>query len=231
MMAVDILPASVPLDASRHFSKALEPYLAALIEEESNSQNHANTTKETSHQAALTRATIASAGVLAPKHSWLQYAVDQVDKAPPAQAATSASEPSSVTDSDVNTSDAVSPSGASSKPLQPTRRIKKKILMLGSGMVAQPVVDMIALNEGVELVIGKFYLFCRYLVFFSNTAFVDQQVIPFWNFKTSQDHISMLNTWSLMFRNLSRMWISSAMQMLSSGLFVFHSFSCYMRKK
>jgi alpha-aminoadipic semialdehyde synthase len=154
MMAVDILPASVPLDASRHFSKALEPYLAALIEEESGGHTHSNTTKEIPHQAALTRATIASAGVLAPKHSWLQYAVDQVDKAPPA--ATAGSEPSSVADSDVNTSDAVSSSVASSKP---ARRVKKKILMLGSGMVAQPAVDMIALNEGVELVIGKLYIY------------------------------------------------------------------------
>lgn len=159
MMAVDILPASVPLDASRHFSKALEPYLAALIEEEGG--GHSNTiAKETPYKAALARATIASAGVLAPKHSWLQYAVDQVDKATPAPAATSDSEPpSSVVDSDVDSSDAASSSVAASKPLQPTRRIKKKILMLGSGMVAQPAVDMIALNEGVELVIGKFYLF------------------------------------------------------------------------
>jgi len=166
MMAVDILPASVPLDASRHFSKALEPYLVALIEEESGSHDHANTTKETPHQVALTRATIASAGVLAPKHSWLQYAVDQVDKAPPAPAAASDPEPSSVTDSDVNTSDAASSSVAASKPLQPTRRIKKKILMLGSGMVAQPAVDMIALNEGVELVIGKFFSFFVHILFF-----------------------------------------------------------------
>ena len=162
MMAVDILPASVPLDASRHFSKALEPYLAALIEEEGGSRADANTTKETPHQAALTRATIASAGVLAPKHSWLQYAVDQVDKVPPTLAAASDSKPSSVTDSDVNTSDAASSLVASSKPLQPTRRIKKKILMLGSGMVAQPAADMIALNEGVELVIGKFFFFFKF---------------------------------------------------------------------
>jgi len=166
-MAVDILPASVPLDASRHFSNALEPYLAALIEEESGGR--ADSTKQTPHQAALTRATIASAGVLAPKHSWLQSAVDQVDKSPPAPApvATSDSEPSSVGTSDANSSNAPpSSSVAADKPLQPTRRIKKKILMLGSGMVAQPAVDMIALSEGVELVIGQFFLFVYILFLF-----------------------------------------------------------------
>ena len=156
-MAVDILPASVPLDASRHFSNALEPYLAALIEEESGGR--ADSTKQTSHQEALTRATIASAGVLAPKHSWLQSAVDQADKSHPAPVATSDSGPSSVGTSDANSSNAPPSSVAADKPLQPTRRIKKKILMLGSGMVAQPAVDMIALSEGVELVIGKFCSF------------------------------------------------------------------------
>lgn len=218
MMAVDILPASVPLDASRHFSKALEPYLSALIEEEG--VGHANTTtKETPFQAALTRATIASAGVLAPKHSWLQHAVDQVDKATPAPAATSDSELSSstVADSNVNSSDVASESVAAGKPLQPTRRIKKKILMLGSGMVAQPAVDMIALNEGVELVIGKFFFNFRAEVKANGQAF-DQQVTPSWNFITSQDRISMLNTWSLTSRNLPRMWILSAMRMSSLGL-------------
>ncbi|KIM44362.1 hypothetical protein M413DRAFT_443357 [Hebeloma cylindrosporum] len=183
MMAVDILPASVPLDASRHFSDALQPYLMALIGDKvgtssaMESSTSASSSPSSSYLAALRRATIAEGGVLAPKHSWLQSAVDQVvEKAASASADVDATpaattvaavadvEPSSgvITASDVDSSvdgaassSSSSSSVAASEPLQPMRRINKKILLLGSGMVAQPAVDMIASHEGVELVIAS----------------------------------------------------------------------------
>ncbi|KAK0445000.1 Saccharopine dehydrogenase-domain-containing protein [Desarmillaria tabescens] len=69
MMAVDILPSSIPLDASRGFSRALVPYLEALI---------ASYKGDTSGDRieALNRATIANKGELAPQHQWLQERVD-----------------------------------------------------------------------------------------------------------------------------------------------------------
>jgi alpha-aminoadipic semialdehyde synthase len=157
MMAVDILPASVPLDASHHFSNALEPYLAALIEEETAALmggHNANNATSESYQTALTRATITSAGVLASKHMWLQPKVDQTHKTP----ALTATSDSNASSADVNNSSLPSSSHPEKERTSSfARRTKKKILMLGSGMVAQPAVDMIAVNEDVELVVGKFF--------------------------------------------------------------------------
>ncbi|KAF7314386.1 hypothetical protein MKEN_00911300 [Mycena kentingensis (nom. inval.)] len=62
MMAVDILPAAIPYDASQHFSRALAPYLDSLID-------HYQTGAPLG--PALERATIASEGRLAEKHEWL----------------------------------------------------------------------------------------------------------------------------------------------------------------
>ncbi|SJL06912.1 uncharacterized protein ARMOST_10254 [Armillaria ostoyae] len=69
MMAVDILPSSIPLDASRGFSRALVPYLESLIASYSGDNSG-------DRIEALNRATIVNKGELAPKHQWLQERVD-----------------------------------------------------------------------------------------------------------------------------------------------------------
>ncbi|KAH7905556.1 Saccharopine dehydrogenase-domain-containing protein [Hygrophoropsis aurantiaca] len=130
IMSVDILPSSVPLDASQHFCKVLMPYLRALIGE------HRGTTGAEDLKNALDIATIARGGVLQGKHAWLNDPVDAWRKS---AASTSAS---TVTHSPATLA----------KPLGVK---KKKVLMLGSGMVAGPAVDQICKRRDVELLVGS----------------------------------------------------------------------------
>ena len=75
---------------------------------------------------ALDRATVAIGGALTEKHQWLQQGVDKwrTEKAQAVQPAAS------------------------------TSLKKKRVLLLGSGMVAGPAVDHIAQRKDVELVVG-----------------------------------------------------------------------------
>ena len=135
-MSVDILPASIPLDASKSFSSALEPYLISLID---------STTIPTFNGTLppdLERATIASRGELGDKHKWLQPSVDIFRK-------TSQEEETAVP----NERFLESTNLCETEPTAITSR-KKRILMLGSGMVAAPAVDLIAQRSDVELIIG-----------------------------------------------------------------------------
>ena len=143
IMSVDILPASIPLDASKSFSSALEPYLTNLI-------NYTSKPKfDGTLPPDLERATIASKGVLADKHKWLQPSVDKFREVPDEMSSKSA-EPS----------DEMSLESAEPSETNPTTTPtagytrKKRILMLGSGMVAAPAVDFIAQRGDVELIIG-----------------------------------------------------------------------------
>ncbi|KAF8646029.1 hypothetical protein AX16_007454 [Volvariella volvacea WC 439] len=130
VMSVDILPASIPLDASKHFSKALKPYLNSLID----SYTVGSSTGEASR--AIDRATIARHGKLLEKHQWLQPAVDKFYGIS-TQQATLAPSPTE------------SPAKTSGAPP------KKRILMLGSGMVAGPAVEEIASRSDLELLIAS----------------------------------------------------------------------------
>lgn len=135
MMSVDILPASLPLDASTHFSNVFLPYLESLIE--NYSSGHCD-----EYSSALDRATIAAKGQLVGKHNWLQSSVDKFY-------ASAAPQSKSETESSLlgNT--------ATDEPAsQPGVVKKKKLLMLGSGMVAGPAVDEIAKRADVQLLIG-----------------------------------------------------------------------------
>jgi len=67
-MAVDILPTSLPLDASGHFSDSLRPYLNSVID-----SYHGKPGEEAE---AIRRATIVRQGKLEDKHAWLQEKVD-----------------------------------------------------------------------------------------------------------------------------------------------------------
>jgi alpha-aminoadipic semialdehyde synthase len=120
-MAVDILPSSIPLDASVHFSNVLLDYLKVIVREYR--REGAKTGEEKEMREALERATVARDGMLVGKHRWLSEPVAKWR----AEAATQAAE-----------------------QLKP----KKKVLMLGSGMVAGPAVDEIAKRSDVELLVG-----------------------------------------------------------------------------
>ena len=137
IMSVDILPASIPLDASKSFSSALEPYLTNLIGYITMPRFDGTLPPD------LERATIASGGVLADKHQWLQPSVDEFRKArQPKETA-----------SDEIWSESAEPCETETTTATGHNR-KKRILMLGSGMVAAPAVDFIAQRSDVEVIIG-----------------------------------------------------------------------------
>ncbi|KAF8804193.1 hypothetical protein BYT27DRAFT_7194939 [Phlegmacium glaucopus] len=136
IMSVDILPTSIPLDASKSFSSALEPYLTELI-------GHMTTpTFDGTLPPTLERATIASKGVLAEKHKWLQLSVDEFRK---------------IGQEEETAPDEMSSFWPKPRKTEPTtgHTRKKRILMLGSGMVAAPAVDFIAQRSDVELIIAS----------------------------------------------------------------------------
>jgi alpha-aminoadipic semialdehyde synthase len=147
-MSVDILPASIPLDASKSFSSALELYLTNLI------GYMTMPTFDVTIPPELERATIASRGVLTDKHKWLQPNVDEFRKA--------RREEGKVFDEislDNLKSDQLPVIGSKPRKTEPTSTAtghtrKKRILMLGSGMVAAPAVDLIAQRSDIELIIG-----------------------------------------------------------------------------
>ena len=141
-MSVDILP------ASNHFSSALLPYLESLVKRYTNITNSDNSTDTKvaadgdEYTRALDRATIAENGKLVGKHGRLQEAVDKIHA--------------------VNTNAFPNDKEEGRKQQQqwqPASQMgilrKKKLLMLGSGMVAGPAVDVIAKRGDVQLVIGE----------------------------------------------------------------------------
>ncbi|KAF9466713.1 Saccharopine dehydrogenase-domain-containing protein [Collybia nuda] len=139
MMSVDILPASLPLDASTHFSKVFLPYLESLIE--NYTSGHCD-----EYAGALDRATIASNGQLVGKHIWLQSSVDKFYASAALQSTTGAQS------APINTE--ITPE-AGKRATQPGVVKKKKMLMLGSGMVAGPAVDEIAKRPDIQLLIAS----------------------------------------------------------------------------
>ncbi|KAG6811583.1 hypothetical protein H0H92_006747 [Tricholoma furcatifolium] len=74
MMSVDILPASLPLDASYHFSRVLLPYVESLVRGYQAGTSSAQD-RDDPYTAALDRATIAQHGKLKDAHAWLGPAV------------------------------------------------------------------------------------------------------------------------------------------------------------
>lgn len=69
MMAVDILPTALPIDASTHFSNVLIPYLESLVAGYKRSDQGVL-------KGALDRATVAQKGELVEKHAWLGEKVE-----------------------------------------------------------------------------------------------------------------------------------------------------------
>ncbi|KAF9260363.1 hypothetical protein L218DRAFT_907270 [Marasmius fiardii PR-910] len=134
MMAVDILPTTIPFDASGGFSNALKDYLGGVIRRYGSGER-----QDTVFERALKRATIAENGELSEKHAWLWKGVQEARSEATRQA------------SSIDSSSSLGSNRASAhKP--------RRIVMLGSGMVAGPAVELIrerAKSEGdVQLVIA-----------------------------------------------------------------------------
>lgn len=127
-MAVDILPTALPREASQHFSDVLQPYLRAVLARYRAPGGHA-AAAEQGMEKALERATIASGGVLREEHKWLEG-------------------PLGVWRTGVA-------SAEEEKARAPVPGRRKRVLMLGSGMVAGPAVDEIARHGDVELLVGE----------------------------------------------------------------------------
>ncbi|EKM51292.1 uncharacterized protein PHACADRAFT_177943 [Phanerochaete carnosa HHB-10118-sp] len=125
VMAVDILPTALPRDASQHFTRVLLPYLRTVIGGYRGAPVVGG--DERGRAEALERATTAKGGVLAERHRWLEDG--------PLGAWRSQS--------------GVVKSEAGGAP------VRKKVLMLGSGMVAGPAVDEIARHGDVELFVAS----------------------------------------------------------------------------
>lgn len=128
MMAVDILPTALPLEASQHFSAKFLPYLRSMLSTYTGKQAEGD--EITLTQGALERATVANGGDLKSEWEWLRRPLgvwkDSVSSSPNA--------------------------GKQDTGVQP----KKKVLMLGSGMVARPAVQELCSRSDVRLVVGKY---------------------------------------------------------------------------
>ncbi|KAG1727784.1 Saccharopine dehydrogenase-domain-containing protein [Suillus paluster] len=124
IMSVDILPSSLPLDASQHFCGVLMPYLRALINE------YRGRSGSREHLEALNVATVARNGELQGKHRWLEAPVERWQATRAAETANKA--------------------GVAATSLR-----KKRVLMLGSGMVAGPAVQEICKRSDVEIIVAS----------------------------------------------------------------------------
>jgi alpha-aminoadipic semialdehyde synthase len=136
MMAVDILPASIPLDASMHFCKVLLPYLKTLVRE------YRGERVDDEYWRALNKAIIARDGELVDKHRWLTE---------PVRAWREGVSPEFPKIELEGASGAAHTHANMAGVAQ-----KKKILMFGSGMVARPAADEIAKRPDVELLVGSY---------------------------------------------------------------------------
>lgn len=182
IMSVDILPTTIPLDASEHFAEAFSPYLNALIEQYQQFpyNSHKWPDSDDKYMKALDRATIAMSGELTSPHLWLQDNVAKWRAENPSEAQKLADDASAIflmslfkgnggnrqheTRAAEKQQVYKPPSvgDAASTDVTDTNRghiggKKKRMLMLGSGMVAGPAVDEIARRADVELLIGKFF--------------------------------------------------------------------------
>ncbi|KAH9840769.1 Saccharopine dehydrogenase-domain-containing protein [Rhodofomes roseus] len=143
IMAVDILPTSLPLEASQHFSNVLTPYLRTLIDEYRGS-SEPNDEATMLRRAALDRATVAQGGELSKEFEWLKE---------PLGAWAAGCKASIGPESPVGAAgDATHKLGLPAGQVPPR---KKRVLMLGSGMVAGPAIEAICRRPDVELVVAS----------------------------------------------------------------------------
>ncbi|KAH8993244.1 Saccharopine dehydrogenase-domain-containing protein [Lactarius hatsudake] len=133
VVAVDILPASLPQDASAHFSERLLRYVRSVVNDYKGAKD-----EDVEASNALKGATIASHGQFEKRHEWLVPKVK-------AWRATQ----------DIrrhDTSDIRSVAGGRGGSVA---KRKKRVLVLGSGMVAGPAVDELAGRPDIELIVAS----------------------------------------------------------------------------
>ena len=133
VVAVDILPASLPRDASVHFSEKLLRYVRSVVNDYKGIKG-----EDAEASDSVKRATIAGEGRLQQGHEWL---AEKVEAWRTSQGSRSEGKQ---TASDTRSEN---------------RRVverKKRVLVLGSGMVAGPAVDELAARPDVEVIVGKF---------------------------------------------------------------------------
>ena len=134
IVAVDILPASLPRDASIHFSGKFLPYARSIVNDYKGIKGE---DAETSN--SVKRATIASEGRLQPGHEWLGEKVEVWRRSQRSE--------------DKRPTPDISPGNDG---MRRTVERKKRVLVLGSGMVAGPAVDELAARPDVELIVGEY---------------------------------------------------------------------------
>ncbi|KAI0739481.1 Saccharopine dehydrogenase-domain-containing protein [Daedaleopsis nitida] len=142
MMAVDILPTALPLEASQHFSQAFLPYLRDIVSRYTLPLGSATKTKEA---VALERATVASEGQLSASFQWLREPLGVWKESIPDPA------PSSTASSSIPTQEKIQREKGRAQGIQP----RKNVLVLGSGMVAPPAVAEICSRPDVRLVVAS----------------------------------------------------------------------------
>ncbi|KAL5513968.1 hypothetical protein ACEPAG_2729 [Sanghuangporus baumii] len=135
-MSVDILPTSLPLEASERFCRGVIPYVRNIASRYGEVKTSGIDAEERAFDEALERATIASDGKLRKQHEWLRRMVDEYRKS-------ESSAPKS------GASSASKEHASSARPA-----LRKKILLLGSGMVAGPTVEEICRRKDVELIVA-----------------------------------------------------------------------------
>ncbi|EIW70700.1 hypothetical protein TREMEDRAFT_29255 [Tremella mesenterica DSM 1558] len=126
----DILPAEMPIEASDHFSRCLLPYVGRALGlcDASTNQRHLDDT--------LKRASIVDHGQLIEPHRHLESKLEKWRIA---------------TGTSIVSSSSVAPSSTKTTKIRP----KKKVLLLGSGLVAGPAVDVFVQRGDIELAIGS----------------------------------------------------------------------------
>ncbi|KAI0653120.1 Saccharopine dehydrogenase-domain-containing protein [Cubamyces menziesii] len=141
IMAVDILPTALPLEASQHFSQAFLPYLRSVLAGYKEPGREATSDGEKKTREALERATVASGGELREPFAWLRKPLGVWKESAGLSTNSSAS--------------AQSTEGTGKKLALPGVKPKKRVLMLGSGMVAPPAVAELCKRADVELVVAS----------------------------------------------------------------------------
>ncbi|CAE6479102.1 unnamed protein product [Rhizoctonia solani] len=166
-MTIEILPAELPLDASKHFSKALKPYLKGLVRAHQRGGTLALDSEAGEEGqkvlATLDRATIAENGVLRPQHAWLMERVNAhwAKSNTQPELAVASEQSISTTSCGITVSSVHSEtSGESSTILEAKKasqsvKPNKRVLLLGSGMVAKPAVDVFLGREDIRLVVAS----------------------------------------------------------------------------
>ncbi|KAF8493580.1 Saccharopine dehydrogenase-domain-containing protein [Gautieria morchelliformis] len=138
VMSVDILPTQIPQDASAHFSTALMPYLRTLIRQYQGTLGN----EEQERVASLGRATIAQHGSLQGAHKWLAAPLRELNE-------------DRATDLTLIQPDLRARGAIQDKAKLAGSTPKKKVLLLGSGMVARPVVEEFSKRKDVHLVVAS----------------------------------------------------------------------------